>query len=89
MCNDIAMSEDELDTTWLDRFATRIGVGPVDRSVMDALLDLAGEAARDSGDRRNAPISCFLAGLRLGDDGGKVDASTIRSLGLDTDGSSG
>lgn len=77
------MSEEELDTTWLDELATRIGVDMIDASVIDELLELAGEAARDSGDRRNAPVSCFLAGLRLGALGGPVDAARIRSLRSD------
>lgn len=80
MCNDGAMSEDELDTSWLDDFARTLGLDPVDASVIDQLLDLAGDAARESGDRRNAPISCFLAGLRLGSDGTTISGSTIQSL---------
>ena len=33
------------------------------------VIDIAGRAAHGSGDRRNAPLSCFLAGLRMGRDG--------------------
>lgn len=77
MCNDEPMSEERLDTTWLEDFASRIGVDPIDVSAIEELLALAGDAARDSGDRRNAPISCFLAGLKLGAAGGQVDASAI------------
>lgn len=85
MCNDDVMSEEELDTTWLDDFAARIGLDPIDPTVIDELLDLAGDAARDSGDRRNAPVSCFLAGIKLGSRSGTVDASSIRSMRVHDD----
>lgn len=74
------MSEERLDTVWLDDLAARIGMDPIDASVIDELLALAGDAARESGDRRNAPISCFLIGLKLGAGGGPVDAQAIGVL---------
>ena len=60
------MAEDDFDTTWIDDFAAASGVDALDAEQIDALLSLAGVAAHDSGDRRNAPISCFLRGLQLG-----------------------
>lgn len=63
------MSDDTLDLDWITAFATTEGLEPPGADLVDALLDLAGRAAHGSGDRRNAPLSCFLAGLRLGRDG--------------------
>lgn len=63
------MTDDDLDMAWISTFARTEGLEPLDPALVDALLDLAGRAAHGSGDRRNAPLSCFLAGLRLGRDG--------------------
>ena len=70
------MSDDTLDLDWITAFATTEGLEPLDHDLVDALLDLAGRAAHGSGDRRNAPLSCFLAGLRMGRDG--VDPEPAR-----------
>lgn len=59
---------------WLDsareRIAGAAGVGPehlaLSEQDVEALLDLARVAAHDSGDRTNAPLVCFLAGVALG-----------------------
>lgn len=61
--------EESFDKTWIDGFAGRVGSEPLAAETVAALLALAGDAARESGDRRNAPISCFLAGLVIGRDG--------------------
>lgn len=58
-----------MDLAWISTFARTEGLEPLDPALIDALLDLAGRAAHGSGDRRNAPLSCFLAGMRLGTDG--------------------
>jgi len=58
---------------WLDsarmRIAAATGVSVeqlrLSESDVKALLDLARVAAHDSGDRTNAPLVCFLAGLAL------------------------
>ncbi len=63
------MADDDFDTAWIDRFAEQAGLPPLDDAQIDALLSLAGHAAHDSGDRRNAPLSCFLRGLQLGRSG--------------------
>lgn len=60
------MADEDFDTAWIDRFADDAGVAPLDDAQVEALLALAGRAAHESGDRRNAPLSCFLRGLQLG-----------------------
>lgn len=60
--------------TWLeaarDRIAAAAGVDAAGLALSDddvtALLDLARVAAHESGDRRNAPLACFLVGVALG-----------------------
>lgn len=74
------MSDDTLDLDWITAFATTEGLEPPDHALVDALLDLAGRAAHGSGDRRNAPLSCFLAGLRLGRDGTAPDPELIARM---------
>jgi hypothetical protein len=53
-----------------DRIAAASGTGAGELGLTDddvtALLDLARVAAHESGDRRNAPLVCFLVGLALG-----------------------
>ena len=60
------MADEDFDITWIRTFADRAGVAPLTEEQIDALLSLAAHAAHDSGDRRNAPLSCFLRGLQLG-----------------------
>ncbi len=72
------MAEDDFDTAWIDDFAAAAGVDALDADQIDALLSLAGAAAHDSGDRRNAPISCFLRGLQLGRAGTAPTAEALR-----------
>lgn len=56
------MGDDHFDDTWIRTAAERLGVPPPSAEDVDALLDAAGHAAHDSGDRRNAPVLCFLLG---------------------------
>jgi len=59
---------------WLEAARDRIAAAAeVEAATLDltdddvaALLELARAAAHDSGDRRNAPLACFLAGVALG-----------------------
>jgi Domain of unknown function (DUF6457) len=48
------------------RIAAAAGIDPgallVDATAADQLLDLAGFAAHDSGERTNAPLLCFVLG---------------------------
>lgn len=74
------MSEQPFDLGYIDALAQRLDVDPIADDVVAALLDLAGDAARDSGDRRNAPISCFLVGLALGAGGQTPSAEAVRSI---------
>jgi Domain of unknown function (DUF6457) len=44
----------------------------LDDAQIDTLLDLARIAAHESGDRRNAPLLCYLAGLAQGRGGSSL-----------------
>ena len=55
---------------WLTRQAEALGVAAPSEAEMETLLDLARIAAHESGDRRNAPLLCYLVGRA----GGDVDA---------------
>lgn len=50
-----------------DRLAAASGLDrallELDEAAIDELLDLARVAAHESGDRRNAPLICYLVGL--------------------------
>lgn len=72
------MADDDFDTSWINEFAAAAGVDPLDDEQIAALLALAGDAAHSSGDRRNAPISCFLRGLALGRAAAEPSARAIR-----------
>ena len=76
------MADDDFDTAWIDEFAAGVGVDALDEAQIEALLSLAGDAAHGSGDRRNAPISCFLRGLQLGRAGSEPSAQAIRGAGV-------
>jgi len=62
-------SQSALDS-WLtrarDAVADAAGLAPteldLDQAAVDSLLDLARIAAHESGDRRNAPLLCYLVG---------------------------
>ena len=62
-------SESALDS-WLasarDAVAEAAGIAPtgleLDQAAVDGLLELARIAAHESGDRRNAPLLCYLVG---------------------------
>lgn len=73
------MSEDtDFDTSWIDEFAGRCKVANLADDTTTALLDIAAEAAHGSGDRRNAPLACFLAGFALGQAGQAHSGETVR-----------
>lgn len=40
---------------------------------IEALLEMASVAAHESGDRRNAPLLCYLAGVAVGKGNASVD----------------
>jgi hypothetical protein len=62
---------------WLTRQADALGVEGLSEPEATTLLELARVAAHESGDRRNAPLLCYL----LGRAGGDVDrlAEIVRS----------
>lgn len=78
--------------TWLeearDRIAAATGEDPgaleLGRGESDALLELARIAAHESGERTNAPLVCYLAGLAAGRSGTDpedvVDAAADRPI---------
>ena len=47
---------------WVEGFASEIGLASPDKQQMDAILELAAEAAHSS-ERTAAPIACWMAGI--------------------------
>jgi hypothetical protein len=60
------MAESDWITETTRRLAADTGLDPatllVDAAAAERLLDLAGFAAHDSGERTNAPLLCFVLG---------------------------
>jgi hypothetical protein len=52
---------------WLAKQADALGVEGLSEPDAETLLDLARIAAHESGDRRNAPLLCYLLGRAGGD----------------------
>lgn len=52
---------------WLTRRAEALGVAAPSEAEAETLLELARIAAHESGDRRNAPLLCYLVGRAGGD----------------------
>ena len=52
---------------WLTRHADALGVPGLTEAEAKTLLDVARIAAHESGDRRNAPLLCYLLGRAGGD----------------------
>jgi hypothetical protein len=50
------------DREWIEAFAAALGVPAPDERQVEALLDLAGEAAHAS-ERTAAPVACWLAAV--------------------------
>lgn len=51
---------------WLDRYATALGVPPLDDAEIDAILNLARVVAHGT-ERKNAPLAAWLAGASTSD----------------------
>ena len=51
---------------WIDAFAAKLGLEPLDDATFSALLELAGTAAHNS-ERIAAPVACYLVGLAKAD----------------------
>ena len=47
----------------IDDLAEQIGAPPLTQDEIDALLELAAQAAHGTGDRTSAPLASFLAGI--------------------------
>jgi hypothetical protein len=62
--------------------ASRYELGDVD---VERLLELARVAAHGSGDRKNAPLACYLAGLALGRHEGRDLAGLVDELTATSD----
>ncbi len=52
---------------WLTRQADALGVAGPTEAEASTLLEVARIAAHESGDRRNAPLLCYLLGRAGGD----------------------
>jgi hypothetical protein len=52
---------------WLTRQADTLGVAGLTEAEATTLLEVARIAAHESGDRRNAPLLCYLLGRAGGD----------------------
>jgi hypothetical protein len=60
-----------------DRIAAATGQDPnsltLDQQQIDDILELASVAAHESGERTNAPLVCYLAGLAAGRSGAELE----------------
>jgi uncharacterized protein DUF6457 len=52
---------------WLAARARALGVDDLTPDEISLLLNLAGDAAHESGQRTNAPLLCYLVGRAQGD----------------------
>jgi hypothetical protein len=52
---------------WLAARARALGVDDLSSDEIALLLNLAGDAAHESGQRTNAPLLCYLVGRAQGD----------------------
>lgn len=74
---------------WLEqaraRLADAVGALPADYDLtqeeIEALLELARFAAHESGERTNAPLVCYLAGLARGRHGGELSGIAAAAAG--------
>lgn len=74
------MAEDAFDPSWITEAAARLGVAVPDAACVEAVLALASHAAHGSGDRRNAPVLAFLAGLSLDPDDARPRSAALDEL---------
>jgi hypothetical protein len=52
---------------WLEARARALGVDDLSSDEISLLLNLAGDAAHESGQRTNAPLLCYLVGRAQGE----------------------
>lgn len=67
---------------WLTKASAKIGAGEVTDDEARYLLGLAKDAARTSGDRKNAPLVTYLVGLARG----RGDTRSIRDIAREISG---
>ncbi len=48
---------------WIGEAAQALGIGPMTDQEVQVVLDLARDVSHGTGDRRQAPLSAFLAGV--------------------------
>lgn len=58
----------------IDDLAEQIGAPPLTQDEIDALLELAAQAAHGTGDRTTAPLASFLAGIAAASTGDRLAA---------------
>jgi hypothetical protein len=56
----------------VERLAEHVGVPPLTEPEIDSVLALAGAAAHGTGDRTNAPLVSFLAGVAAAESGDRL-----------------
>ena len=64
---------------WLTTRAAALGVTPLTPDEISLLLNLAGDAAHESGARTNAPLLCYLVGRAQGSRSLEELAEIVRS----------
>lgn len=58
----------------IDDLAEQIGAPPLTQDEVDAILELAAQAAHGTGDRTSAPLASFLAGIAAANTDDRVAA---------------
>ena len=66
-------------TPWLAARAAALGVEAPTADEVSLLLELAGDAAHESGQRTNAPLLCYLVGRAQGERSLAELAEIVRS----------
>ena len=64
---------------WLAQHARALGVDDLTADEISLLLELAGDAAHESGARTNAPLLCYLVGRAQGERSLHELAEIVRS----------
>ncbi len=60
----------------IDQLAEQVGAPPLTQDEVDAVLELAAQAAHGTGDRTSAPLASFLAGIAAAGADDRVAAIT-------------
>ena len=65
---------------WLETRARALGVDDLAPDEISLLLNLAGDAAHESGARTNAPLLCYLLGRAVAVGGGERTLAELAEL---------